>query len=98
MAQLMRSKEEVGRHVEQFGELFCLRFADRPLSAHNLRGDAAGTKNFQQVALTETVLFHKAAQTPWLRHAGIDLRRGPMRDVGEGAVVGIGNPALAPVG
>ena len=30
------SKEEIGRHVEQLGELLRLRLADRSLSAHDL--------------------------------------------------------------
>ena len=45
------SKEEVGGHVEQLGELLRLRLADRSLSADNLGGYAAGTKHVEQVAL-----------------------------------------------
>ena len=41
----LQSKEEVGRYLEQRGELLRLRFADRSLSAHNLRSYAAGTKH-----------------------------------------------------
>src|ERR1017187_430071 len=56
------SKEEIGGHVEQLGELLRLRLADRALAAHNLRGYAAGTKHSEQVALAQAVLFHQAAQ------------------------------------
>src|ERR1039457_2281838 len=56
------SKEEIGRYVEQLGELLRLRLADRSLSAHHLRGYAAGTKHVEQVALAQAVLFHQAAQ------------------------------------
>jgi hypothetical protein len=57
------SKEETGRHVEQFGELLRLRLADRSLSAHNLRGYAAGTKHIQQIALAQAVLFQSGRAT-----------------------------------
>jgi len=55
------SKEQVGRHMEQLGELLGLGFADCSLSAYNLRGYAAGTKHVEQVALAQTMLFHEAA-------------------------------------
>jgi hypothetical protein len=48
--------------MEQPSELLRLRLADRPLSAHNLGGYAAGTKHVEQVALAQAVLFHQAAQ------------------------------------
>ncbi len=57
-----RSKEQIGRNVENLGELFRLGFTNRALAADDLRGYAAGTKNVEQVALAQAVLFHQAAQ------------------------------------
>ena len=48
--------------MEQLGELLRPRLAYRPLSVHNLRGYAAGSKHREQVALAQTVPFHQAAQ------------------------------------
>jgi hypothetical protein len=55
-------QKKIGGYVEDLCKLLRLRLANRPLSAHNLRGYAARAEYVEKIALAQTVLFHQTAQ------------------------------------
>lgn len=58
----MPLEEQIGRHMEECGELLSLGLADGPLSTYNFRGYASRAEHARQVPLAQAVLFHRAAQ------------------------------------
>ncbi len=72
----VRLKEEIGGHVEEFGELFRLSLADPPLAAHPFRGDAAGTKYLERK--WEEVERGAKPAGPEIQHRIAEARKRPL--------------------
>src|SRR5580693_9756350 len=62
------SQKQVGRYVEELGQLADMGLARLPLAAEHIGGHAARTENRQQIGLPQAALIHqKHDRLAWRR-------------------------------